>query len=489
MARYERLDLEVVIYDEAQTIHQCDWEVGFHCWILSKGDYAIAHSHVPDEDYFDEYGELLTSLDWALQDLFVRIPEKVCKLAARCIGHQWLALDAMRHVPGFDKFLAQEFTGPGINFILAVWELGEASRLSDAARTRLNNRMMREDRVSLLRDLMASEDFDRAALKLIMKADAVDIDAEFIQNMVGLAANPMARKAVLPLPWISAWHLYGLVSIPPWLLHPALARIMVNDNIGGIEGEEIISPEIRDCHEVMRERIVRSLSTAKNWDDVEERLFRWQEKLEPDSRFRKPPILGTALLRPIRSIHELQKEGQQMCHCVGNDTYVSQAMDGRSYFYRWLGEERATVELFPHFPTRRWKLCNALGHHNQALKPETLAAINAVLAEQLLPPPIDTYVAGAGFWLSLEERSNIRWNTQLEYRREPCPQGKSQTIALYLPGGAKLGYLPKVEAAMLIEQLDQGKASSIVIKNDERNGDNLSVSIVEEEASATCRAA
>lgn len=178
-----------------------------------------------------------------------------------------------------------------------------------------------------------------------------------------------------------------------------------------------------------------------------------------------------------------------MCHCVGNDTYVSQAMDGRSYFYKWLGEERATVELYPHFPTRRWKLCNALGHHNQALKPETLAAIMAVLSEQLLPPPIDTYVAGAGFWLTLEERSNLRWNTPLDYRREPSPQGKAQTIALYLPGGAKLGYLPKVEAAMLIEQLDQGRQFSIVIKNSERNGDTLSVSILEEGDQPVRRAA
>ncbi|CAA6606115.1 hypothetical protein MTBLM1_80031 [Rhodospirillaceae bacterium LM-1] len=489
MVRFERLDLEVIAYHETHTVHQYDWEVGFHCWMLPKGDYAVARCHVPENDIVDEHGQLLPELDWALQDLYIRIPDKVLRLASHCTAHQWLALEAMRHVPRFDSFLAQEIKGAGVNFILAVWELGEAKRLSDRTRATLNRRMMSEDRISLLRDLTGSEDVNRATLKLITKADDVDINAEFLHGIIGLSANSSARKATLALPRMSSWLLDGLVDVPPWLQLPALARIMEADHIGGYEIEEIITPVIRNCDEATQDRIVRSLSTAKTWDEVEDRLIRWQEKLEPDSRFPKPPIPGTDLLRPIRSIHELQKEGWQMCHCVGNITYVSQAMDGRSYFYRWIGEERATVELYPHFPTRRWKLCNALGCNNQTLKPETMAAIKAVLAKQLPPPPIDTYVAGAGFWLTLEERSNLRWNTQLDFRREPSPQGKEETIALYLPGGAKIGYLPKVEAAMLIQQSDQGKRFSIVIKNDERNGDTLSVSIMEEEAQAPDKAA
>ncbi|MBF0355974.1 MAG: hypothetical protein HQL43_12125 [Alphaproteobacteria bacterium] len=478
MVRIEEAPLEVIEHHESHTIRQGEWEVGFHCQIQPKGDYTVVRPNVPETSFLDEYGMPLPELDWALASLYIRIPERLRKLAAKIPDKQWLALDAMRHVSGFDRFLAQEIKGPGVNFILAVWELGGAVDLSDSARRKLNKRMMTEERVVLLRDLAGCDDIDKGVLRVIMRSKPEDIRTDFILSLTGLMTDPTARKAVLSLTEMTQCLVGELLELPPWMQHPVLAQIIARDCVEGYWVEELMTPEIRNCDENLRAQMMRSLTTAKNWNDVEERLYRWLEKLDPDRRFPRPPIPGNSHLRPIRSVHELQKEGRQMCHCVGNDNYVNQALDGRSYFYRWIGEEIATVELFFHFPTKRWMLCNALGHCNKSLKPETLDAIKAVLAEQLAPPPIDTYVAGAYFCPAGDGRAKLRSGDELELRREPNHPFSDRVVAIHLAGGAKIGYLPKVESLELADRMDRGERFLAVVKNAEQNGYELTVSIL-----------
>jgi hypothetical protein len=62
------------------------------------------------------------------------------------------------------------------------------------------------------------------------------------------------------------------------------------------------------------------------------------------TRFRRPPIAGSATIVPLRSSEELRLEGQEMHHCCG--AYVALVRRGISYLYKVLEPERATLELF-----------------------------------------------------------------------------------------------------------------------------------------------
>jgi len=60
-------------------------------------------------------------------------------------------------------------------------------------------------------------------------------------------------------------------------------------------------------------------------------------------KFPQPPLEGNGSIVPICSLEELYQEGREMRHCVGS--YADQVWQGRSFFYRVLKPERATLEV------------------------------------------------------------------------------------------------------------------------------------------------
>jgi len=60
-------------------------------------------------------------------------------------------------------------------------------------------------------------------------------------------------------------------------------------------------------------------------------------------RFPRPPVPGSATIQPIRSETELVAEGRLMNHCCAR--YAGEIISRRSYLYRVLEPERATLEL------------------------------------------------------------------------------------------------------------------------------------------------
>jgi hypothetical protein len=59
--------------------------------------------------------------------------------------------------------------------------------------------------------------------------------------------------------------------------------------------------------------------------------------------FPPPPLPGNEVIQPLRSEEELVEEGRLMGHCVAS--YAAEVRSGRSYIYRVVSPERATLEI------------------------------------------------------------------------------------------------------------------------------------------------
>ncbi len=110
--------------------------------------------------------------------------------------------------------------------------------------------------------------------------------------------------------------------------------------------------ELRDLHDAQADRFWEEPGSMR-LDDL-------------NMEFPQPPLKPAPGIEPITSITELQKEGQEMRHCVwsyGQDIAVRK----NTFVYRVLQPERATLSLVRHGD--RWKIGQLQGQRNSPVSP------------------------------------------------------------------------------------------------------------------------
>jgi len=65
-----------------------------------------------------------------------------------------------------------------------------------------------------------------------------------------------------------------------------------------------------------------------------------------------------------------------MKNCLGEREALTSVFDENTYFYQWLGKERATIELICVFKNT-WRVTQLKGIRNQDVSPETIIAIRS----------------------------------------------------------------------------------------------------------------
>jgi hypothetical protein len=165
-------------------------------------------------------------------------------------------------------------------------------------------------------------------------------------------------------------------------------------------------------------------------------------------------------LTPILNARELDEEGRRMEHCVA--TYADDVLRGKTYFFRWLGDERATVQLERR--ERSWVVAQHLGLRNRTLSPSTVAAIHmevaAARSEPWSPPAgtdLQTYVAGAAYYDASDVFDGLRPGQMLALRRQPDNPHDRLAIEVLTADGRKLGYVPRGVNAAPAAAMDRGE--------------------------------
>lgn len=437
-------------------IRQQGWEAGFRRLVYPTKPYTPVVEHVPGQAFLDALGDPLADLPGISADFYARLPAPARRLAGPYRKHQWLALEAARHVPGFLSFLRQEAETVGPNYPLAVWEMAQVVARARPERLSIAQSIMAEPRIRVLQRFSGLEQFDDAGLRFLMQAPPDDVTSEFIGNLVGLLSCEAARLAILPLHSMNLWDLRTLRVLPEWLQQARLAEIIVRDKVGpgGLAAD--LTPEILECWPEERRRIAESLRHAEDWPHLSMLLERWHQRLSAGKAFPEPPLPGSALLQPILTPADLEREGREMQHCVVN--YTNDVWVRRSFFYRWLGAERATVQLDLR-ADGHWALAQALGSRNAAISRQGWQAIQAALDSNPIKkrPLLETYIAGTAYYDMHKLSAKPQPGDRLCLQRDKGNPHDGKAIAVFSASGWKIGYVPAAQNADLAARMDRGE--------------------------------
>ena len=314
---------------------------------------------------------------------------------------------------------------------------------------------MAEPRADLLADLAGLAQPDPAIVRLLERVPAEEIDYPLVVALSRLCGDPSARRALWESPRLSADGVRGLLTLPSWLLRPAVARAVA---AGATEYRlRGLAKDLADLDAAERVRLLRMVKGVTDWPDLDRRLSEGARRILRSRPFPLPPIPGDGLLQPIRNGDDLAREGHDLCHCVGG--YAEEVRSGRCYFYRWLGTERATVEvsLGEDF---RWRLSQALGPNNVEVSAMTWDRIEVLVAAQAAARPLllETYVAGGMYHDAEKALLRLGWGTPLRLRREPANPHDSLAVEVLTENGLKLGYLPRAVNREPARLMDRGCA-------------------------------
>jgi len=116
-----------------------------------------------------------------------------------------------------------------------------------------------------------------------------------------------------------------------------MARQLEDDNVLHAMIRCRTKEELQTMHDLLTDRI-----------NERDRRARREANLRP---FPEPPIPGCDGIIPLRSFEELAEEGHLMHHCVVS--YASAVREGRSYIYRIISPQRATLEIVGRGPNAR----------------------------------------------------------------------------------------------------------------------------------------
>lgn len=386
------------------------------------------------------------------------IPAGIRAQAAQFPQRQWLALDALRHVPGFADFLAQEVGTSGLSFVLLCWEASHAQYRPSTERHGLARAIMMDRRASVLRRLTDAP-FSERHVRLLSRVPLNEVDKDLVWDLLDAAGDGVVAQELAAAPLLRRSLLRGIREVPVWLHVPALLRLMVSGAASPGSVREVTAP-LQQADDALRARIRASLATASTWPEAVRLAERWKRTLRAAIAFPPPPFPGTPRLRFIRDGLDLEDEGREMSHCVAG--YADRARAGTCAFYRWLGPERATVQLSR--TPEGWRLSEHLGVGNRALSAATVEAIRQEVAAQLAGRPapealpIDTYVAGAAYHQAIKVMDHLRPGQPLVLRREPTNPYDAFAIEVLTEAGDKLGYVPRVHNRQPAAMLDAGEA-------------------------------
>lgn len=223
--------------------------------------------------------------------------------------------------------------------------------------------------------------------KVLRKFESYDLSAENWRRLIKNIACPEVLRPLQHAPLVPVLALEILSADDPGDVLPAgvMAEFVIAALQGGFLYLPINLPQLCSigatlkCHGLLKTR-------PKSAKELSWLITRGKAMLS-DRPFPAGPTVNLPGLSPIITPRDLQTEGTEMQHCVGNWAYVTGALKGEYCFYRMLFPERATIALRRERAWCPWKFEQVRGVRNTKLKPETLDQISKVLRAAAIHAP------------------------------------------------------------------------------------------------------
>lgn len=374
---------------------RCAIESDISTYHRFRGDAPVLGEAVPVDLHLEGTGYEYTSPDHLIIDQPDReiieafkqfcsfIPLEIRRLIAPFGKWQWAILKAISEVDGLERFLRSEVSGYGPNFVNACLILSEPHLLSRDGRRGVVESIMFDNRCVLLTQL-SGKHWSRPAIRQLAKFD-LSYAADFDLDLFVTAMNdPIRASAIRQIDLINPSMLQQFRRLPNWLCLPSVLRALtVNGNETKIEMR--LGYPFRELPRCLRSRMRASLMAVKRLD-LDAWLDRWSTKVIADLPFPKPPFEGDNRFKPLTSIAEMKSEAAYMDNCLDEAEILSKVIAGRSYFYRWLGDGRATIKLsrsISRAGNSRWIISEMAGPANsplqEALRYQILQYVSSLL--------------------------------------------------------------------------------------------------------------
>lgn len=452
------------------------WLKRFGCWYTETGEppYLL---RVPTISFLDADGYYVpreftgegmdgdeVPASWiALEQYVDSIPPKIARLAGKFERHQWLALEAMRYVPGFTRFVRQELETADLGFIVACWELAETQNRPSHDRLQLARDIVTWKRAELLTRL-TDLPFTRTIARLLQRSPDWSVTRGYVLDLYRAVQAEGLAQVLGQLAYMDSQRLEIARALPDWLRLPWLVEMICADGIEAASLGNVFTPEVFNAAPGHRLGIVQALRAveADDLDCIYSLRDRWLLQFHGDQLFPVPPIPGDHRLRPIRDPHALIREGRDMAHCVGQ--YWQDVGEGTCFFYQWLGDERATVKLDRDSDAGRWTVVEYLGFGNEPLSTATIMAIRGVADGQLnaIQSAFTIRIVGAQYLFSGKQKPDLDPGDQVRLIREPGNAFSPSAISV-VHRGQRLGYLDWRLAPDLAALIDAGGKTSATI--------------------------
>lgn len=307
----------------------------------------------------------LTTFPAAVLPLVLDLPER-----------QWHMVQLLSHCPGAIELAS---TNRALAVALAsnwAFHVPAVQRPLRAARTLLRGR--RPDIAGWL-----GFPATRSAVSILSKVDVQALTVERLFWLRRAIGDADALKALRHLPTLTIPALR--VICDDALRRSAAFSLLEELAVGPDSSARKGAPyQLRDLLEAANLLGMRSPPVARNLAE----LSRWHDELVAavnriglgeivGLEFPPVPVPGTEWIVPLASAREVVEEGRIMHHCVA--TYARRVAAGRSYLYRVLGPERATLSISRAPSDPGWTVEEISGVANRPVGCQTRIAVAAWL--------------------------------------------------------------------------------------------------------------
>ena len=267
---------------------------------------------------------------------------------------------------------------------LACLSLANVDQLDEGARQALYRDAATRPRRAMLAELIGRP-ATSASLRALEHVDAADFRREDWLALFEIVGRGAARGGIGHVPVITRALVEQFDEIPAELRVSRLLAVAASVRIAGARWRAL-GDALTQLPESVRTSFVRAARSVNGVCALWDHIFRCLRSGEEAARFPvDAPPLGM-LLVPITSADAMRREGLAMLNCMASK--VRDVLDGEAVYYRWIGAERAHVELMRLPASRGWTPGVMAGRGNAALSIRTrtaiLSAMRSALGERLI---------------------------------------------------------------------------------------------------------
>jgi hypothetical protein len=315
---------------------------------------------------------------------FSSIPHRIRSVVAPFGHYQWLALDMIWQVPEFAHFLDEEMFNGSLQYVFACMALGDATKLSRAARRNLANDMMTAKRSNLL-SILSAVTSTKKVLRLLKKLGDRPHRASTYLSLFDFIAHEPSCKALLHADALDPNSIRLLNGFPRGFLAPNLVRLIIDhpdeceilcdyDDYEPGSGFRTLVDLYPELSSDWQNRVHKSLRTVKNGNELPEWGEQWAHRLSEVIQFPSPPFRANHNLIPLATAKAVRQEALAMRNCISR--MIGRVMAGEIFFYNWDGPEPATV-MVEKSSDGSWGFSEAHGYSNHPLDDQTKGYIRS----------------------------------------------------------------------------------------------------------------